>query len=39
MGVVSVTGPIFIFWSHDRIFKMGEDRHFKFGVLINTEEY
>jgi len=39
MGVVRVTRPIFLILAPKLIFIIGEARHFKFRVLIDTKEY
>jgi len=37
--VVSVTCPVFFNFASNHIFVIGEATHFKFRVLIDTEEY
>jgi len=40
MSVVAESrSPFFTFLGRNRIFGLGETKHFKFGVLIDTEEY
>jgi len=39
MGVVRVTWPVFLNFALNHIFGIGEDKHFKFRLLIATQEY
>ena len=37
--MVRVTLPVFLNFAANHIFVIGEARHFRFRVLINTQEY
>ena len=39
IGVVRVTWPVFFKFYPNYIFKIGKDGHFKFRMLIDSQEY
>ena len=39
LGVARLTWPVFLNFGPNHIFEIGEARHFKFHVLIDTENY